>query len=447
MKIRFILAVSLFFLLSIPCFAREVGILVWANATNEERFRTEAIKFAASILNEELKIEGRNIEVTVDEQRWYGKGGWQQFKQAFSLAAEAGEGPDIVVSGHEDIPVWGRAGFIQPIEDLVDLRKWPFSSIYNNLWKVAIWKGITWGVPQDAEARPFFGWIPHLKAIGYTDQEIDKLPGRIKSGQYTLYDALEDAKKMQDTGLVQKGYGFYPRPKNGPDYWQFYAAFGGDITDGKGNLVLEREALLKYYRFFHDAVFKYGVVSKNHIGTDTAKWYKDVSSGRVGMWHGGTWHYARMTGVEGLTDFFDKVFFSLIPSGIRGSSGLTLTHPLVYLVSKNAKDEKAYLAARLIEIASEPRINTLHAISSAHIAISKVQPEIELYANDRWTSEATELLQSAISLPNNPHFGQLDQIVWKGLTAAWSGQYKPEKAVDTVLTEIRNTMSDKVEIR
>ncbi|MEE9610719.1 MAG: extracellular solute-binding protein, partial [Desulfatiglandales bacterium] len=327
-SIFYILMIVILFYVS-PIQAKEINILVWANATNDERFRTEAIKLAAGILNEELKIEGSDIHVTVEEQRWHGGGSWQKFKQAFSLAIEAGKGPHIVVSGHEDIPIWGRAGQIQPIEELIDLEQWPLSDIHSNLWDVTYWHGTIWGIPQDAESRPFFGWIPHLKAIGYTDDQIESLPGKVLSGEYTLYDVLEDAKKIQDKGLVQKGYGFYPRVSNGPDYWQFYIAFGGEFTTASGNLMLDRQALQQYYQFFHDAVFKYGVTRKNHIGTEWNQWYSEVTSGKAGLWHGGTWHYARYTKKEGLTDFFDKVVFSLIPSGEKGKKGVTITHPLV----------------------------------------------------------------------------------------------------------------------
>lgn len=246
---------------------------------------------------------------------------------------------------------------------------------------------------------------------------------------------------------MQKGYGFYPRVSNGPDYWQFYIAFGGEFTTASGKLMLDRQALQKYYQFFHDAVFKYGVTRKNHIGTEWNQWYSEVTSGKAGLWHGGTWHYARYTKREGLTDFFDKAVFSLIPSGKRGKKGVTITHPLVYMVSKRAEGDTAEIAARLIAIATEPRINALHAIASAHLGVTRTQSSVEMYANDRWTAEATALLKHAVSLPNNADFGQLDQIVWRGLTAAWSGQMTPAEAAMIVVQEVKNTMGDKVMVK
>lgn len=428
--------------------AKPMEISVWAAADENERYRTEAVALAALILNEELKIEERDIQISVKQQRFFGgSDSWSKLKQGFALAVDAGKGPHMIVAGHEDIAVWGKAGLIKPVEELADLEAWPFNDVYDTLWDVASWKGKIWGIPQDAESRPFFAWIPHMKKIGYTDSQIEALPAKIKRGEYTLYDVLKDAKKMQDAGLVRKGYGWYPRASKGGDYWQFYTSFGGKLTDSSGNLMLDTTALKKYYQFFNDAVFKYGVTRKNHIGMQWDQWYKEVATGKAGLWHGGTWHYARYTRGEGLDDFFGKVHFSLIPAGDKSGMANTLTHPLVYLVSKRVNDEEAEIVGRLLAIVTEPRLNTLHAIASAHLGVTKSQSGVEMYANDRWALEATALLQDAFHLPNNTDFGQMDKIVWSGLTAAWTGQKSPQEAVDAVVQEIKSTMSGKVKIK
>ena len=258
--------------------------------------------------------------------------------------------------------------------------------------------------------EPYF-WIENLKKIGYSNADLDALPGKIRDGSYTLYDVLKDAKKIQDKGLVKKGYGFYPRPKKGGDYWQFYRAFGGEMYDSKtGMLVLNKKALLAYYRFFNDAAFKYGVTSKNHIGTEWSNWHKAVTSGRVGIWHGGTWQQAEWVGMIGLDAFEENVGFGLIPAGNKGFKATTLTHPLAYMVSKSG-EEKAELSARLIAIATEPRINSLHALKSSHLGVTKSQSSQEFYLNNQWLADTSYLLNYAFSLPNNADFGQYDVIV------------------------------------
>ncbi len=425
--------------------AKDVTITVWAGGSGpQDHYRVDAIKIAADFLMREAAIRGEELNITVDGRTTFD--GWDDFKQAVTLAAEAGKAPNIVVTGHEDIAPWSQAGIIVPIEDYIDLNSWPVSDIYPNLLEIASFGDVVYGLPQDAESRPFFFWKDHMRAIGYTDEEIEALPAKVEAGEYTLQNVLEDAKKMQDAGVVEPGYGFYPRVSNGPDYWQFYVAFGGTMEEN-GKLVFDREAMRKFYKFFADAVAM-GVTRKNHIGTPWDQWYSEVANGKAGLWHGGTWHYARYTKKEGNSDFFGTIQFSLIPAGDANGTPTTLTHPLVYLITDQADDDLEEIAAQLVQIASEPRINTLHAIESAHLGIAKSQSLIDLYANDRWASEATErLLPHAVAMPNNVDFGAYWQIMWKGLEAAWTGAKTPDEAVADVEAELRTTLGDRIEIR
>lgn len=286
-----------------------------------------------------------------------------------------------------------------------------------------------------------------MRGIGYSDADIDALPASIESGEYTLQNVLEDAKKMQDAGLVDAGYGFYPRVSNGPDYWQFYTSFGGRIEDDSGKLLFDKASMQKFYQFFVDAVDA-GVTRKNHIGTPWDQWYAEVANGKAGMWHGGTWHYARYTTKEGLDDFFGSIQFSLIPAGDSTGKANTLTHPLVYLLTKQEDDDAVAIAAELIKIASEPRINALHAIKSAHLGITRAESGIDLYSGDRWAREATErLLPHASAMPNNVNFGQYWEIMWGGLESAWTGQKSVDDAIADVESELTTTLGDNIVIR
>ncbi len=425
--------------------AEDYNITVWAGGTGpNDTYRIDAIKMAADILERQAAIRGENIHINVEGKAY---DGWEEFKQGVTLSAESGNAPNIVVTGHEDIAAWAQSGLIVPIEDYVDLGAWPINDIYPNLLKIASFNGAVYGLPQDAESRPMFFWRDHMKGIGYSDADIDALPAKIASGEYTLQNVIEDAKKMQDAGLVEPGYGFYPRVSNGPDYWQFYQSFGGEIENQDGKLVFDKSAMQKFYQFFADAV-EAGVTRKNHIGTPWDQWYNEVANGKAGIWHGGTWHYARYTSKEGLDDFFGKIQFSLIPAGDASGNANTITHPLVYLLTQQNDENVESIAAELVTIASEPRINALHAIKSAHLAISRSESGVDLYANDRWASEATErLLPDATAIPNNVNFGQYWEIMWGGLEAVWTGQKTAEQAIKDVETELTATMGDAIVIR
>lgn len=423
--------------------AEEVTIRVWAGGSGpNDNYRVDAIEIAADLLEREAAIRGEDLTINVEKKT---DNTWDDFKQAVTLAAEAGNAPHILVTGHEDIAPWAQSGLIVPVEDYLNLDAWPINDIYDNLLEIASFGGVLYGLPQDAESRPFFFWKEHMKAIGYSDEDLEALPDRVESGEYTLDNVLEDAKKMVDQGVVEAGYGFYPRPENGPDYWQFYTSFGG-VMEEDGRLVLDKAAMQRFYQFFVDAV-EAGVTRKNHIGTPNDQWYSEVASGKAGIWHGGTWHYARYTNQEGLKDFFGNIAFSLIPAG-EGGKPNTLTHPLVYVLTDQENDDEEAIAAGLIKIASEPRINTLHAVKSAHLGITHQQSNIDLYAGDRWAREATErLLPFANAMPNNTDFGTYWNAMWGGLEASWTGQKTPEQAVSDLEAELTSSLGEAIVIR
>ena len=443
---RIIAAAAMLALSTCAVWADDVTITVWAGGTGpSDVYRLDAIEIAAGLLTREAAIQGKTLNVKVEKKAYPG---WDDFKQAVTFSAEAGNAPDIVATGHEDIAPWAQSGLIVPIENFIDLNSWPVNDIYDNLLRIASYGGVVYGLPQDAESRPFFFWRPHMKAIGYSDADLDALPAKIAAGTYTLANVLDDAKKMQDEGVVKPGYGFYPRPNNGPDYWQFYRSFGGEMDDPKsGKLVFDKAAMARFYQFFVDAVSA-GVTRKNHIGTPVDQWFTEVATGKAGIWHGGTWNYARYVGQEGLKNFFETVQFSLIPVGDKSGKANTLTHPIVYLLTKHDDKNKLAIAARLIEIASEPRINALHAIKSAHLAISKQESNIPFYSNDRWAREATRrLLPFANAMPNNSSFGVYWDVMWKGLEAAWTGQKSLQQAISDDETTLKSSLGDKIIIR
>lgn len=432
--------------LAMPAMAEDISITVWAGGSNDsDSYRIEAIEMAADILEREAAILGEELNITVDGRRDFS--GWDEFKQGVTLGAEAGTAPSIVVTSHLDIAPWSQAGYIVAVEDYVDLDAWPLSNVYPNLMEIASAGGTQWGVPQDAESRPFFFWRETLNQIGYSEDFIDALPDMVASGEYTLANVLEDAKKAVDMGLVEAGYGFYPRVSNGPDYAQFYQSFGGELIDpDSGKLVLDKAAMTEFYQFFVDAVAA-GVTRQNHIGTEWNQWYNEVANGRAAFWHGGTWHFGRYAR-EGNDDFWNTIQFSLIPAGNDRGRANTITHPLVYLVMDQEDERIEEVAAQLVAIATEPRLNTLHAIQSNHLAVAKAQDGIELYSGNRWAAEATErLLGSANSQPNHLQYGAYSEAMFRGLEAAWTGVQTPEEAVAEVEAQMTATIGDDLIVR
>ena len=223
-----------------------------------EHWRFDNLKEAVDRLNQKLEQEGANVRVQLEgthEDR-----PWDEYKQRFILAAEAGKAPDIILSGHEDVAPWAAAGHIIPLDEYV--RDHPvYQDIFPKLWESVTLDGKIWGIPQDTEARPLYFWKSHLKKLGWTDEQIEALPEKIRQGEFILDDLLDTAKQLQDKGIVPAGQAFWTRGQPGVDFYMFYLAFGGQMQDPEtGKLVLDKQALLKEYEFFARASQELGVL-------------------------------------------------------------------------------------------------------------------------------------------------------------------------------------------
>lgn len=431
---------------AVAAFAEDITLTVWSGGTGDSaHYRIDNIKLAAEQLMREAAVRGDDLTITIEGQAW---SGWDDFKQAVTLAAESGDAPDIIVSGHEDLGPWSQAGILRPVEDWVYFDQWPLNDLYPSLIDVATYNGVVWGIPQDAEARIMFWNIDGLKAIGWTDAQVAALPQRVIDGDYTLYTMLDDLKAMQDAGVIEAGQGFQPRVKNGPDYWQFYQSFGGAMTDeATGKLLLDTQALTGMYQFFVDAV-DMGVVPQSYLGREWDDWHRAVSGGQAGAWHGGSWHYAQWTSSFGMENFFDTTAFTLIPAGNETGRANSITHPLVYLMGAGNTEEEAQIAAELISIASEPRLNAMHAVESGHLAIGEAEVSVPLYAESRWLTEASEgFLPYVNAIPNDADFGTYWTAMYKGLENAWTGTMSVAEAVETVRADVTAALGDKIVVK
>jgi len=418
----------------------EVELTVWAQANEVERWRVDGPIQAAELVTEyKLKVTGVRDDA-----------GWADYKKKFTLAAEAGEAPDIVLSGHEDVPVWANAGYIVEFSDC-KARYPEFDDVIESLWDAGMWQGKLWAVPQDTEARPMYFNKTKLKELGWSDEEIASLPERIKNGDFTLDDLIATAKEAVQKGIVEPGYGYWHRPRKGGDFLQYYFSYGGRLYDpSQDKLVIVRDALEQWYTF-QRRVVEEGITPENFIGTEWSVWHDTVSHGKVLFWNGGIWQWADWAAnyvqdLGGQEYLFSFVGYALQPSGIQGKPGGTLSHPLVYMItSEKASGKKNQDAAcALLAKTTTPEINTLHAVGSTHLGILKSQANFPEYANDRLLSETLYMLDYNYYQPNHVMYGPYFDIVWDFMVKAENGELSPAEAAKGAVELLQTELGDVV---
>ncbi len=373
---------------------------------------------------------------------------WGDYKTEFELSSDAGKAADIVCSGHEHIGDWGPAGYLVDISGM--LGDYPeFDDVIDALWASTEWDGKRWGVPQDAEARPLYYNKTLLAELGWSDADIESLPDRIMSGEFTWEDMFDTAEEAVEAGIVKEGNGWWHRPKNGGDFLYYYFTAGGEIVGEGDALIFDKAAALKVYEELYDAVDR-GILSDTRLDGDWTGWHTGWTNGEVLFLFGGSWNWAEWFSNyvvdRGGEDYLWEHFgFAAIP-GMEDGTGkpTTLTHPLLYMVSSSS--EHPDLAMLLISKATVKELNTDYAIASGHLGVLKSQADYGPYMSSEFLTQVLPLLDVTTFLPNSPHWSAWSNGYYEGILAAESG-LSAQDALDIAVDYLENELGDNVVIR
>ncbi|MFQ5406889.1 MAG: extracellular solute-binding protein [Anaerolineales bacterium] len=413
-----------------------------------ENGRCDNLIAAVGAANQTLAEQGdnRRIEVVTIQD----DADWGDYKTEFELASEAGEAPDIIVSGHEHIGDWATAGYLVDVTDM--LGDYPeFDDVIDSLWTSTELGGRRYGVPQDAEARPMYYSKPLLSELGWSDEDIESLDERIAAGEYTFQDMLDTAAEAVAAGIVEPGEGWWHRPSNGPDFLYYYFGAGGEVkTDGDA-LQFDRDAAFIVYDMLYDAAQVRDIIRPNKLDGDW-DFHKEYTSSFQnvlfvfeGTWRWASWHTNYLQDVGGEAYLFENVGFAPIPANERGTGApITLTHPLGYMVSSGS--ENPDLALLLISKATVKELNTTYAIDSGHLGVLKSQSDYSPYKSAEFLSATLPLLDYTTFLPNSPFWSAWSEAYYLGIQAVESGDLTPEEAVNVVVDQLQNELGDNVVI-
>ncbi|MFQ5611993.1 MAG: extracellular solute-binding protein [Anaerolineae bacterium] len=435
----------------VPVGAEEITLVARCKASPPyENGRCNNLLAAVGPANAALAEAGDNRRIALETIQ--DDAGWGDYKTEFELASDAGEAPDIIVSGHEHIGDWATAGFILDVTD--ELGKYPeFDDVIDSLWSATELGGRRWGVPQDAEARPMYYSKPLLRELGWTEDEIESLDERITSGEFTFQDMLDTAAEAVEKGVVAPGDGWWHRPSNGPDFLYYYYGAGGEIREeGSDALVFDTAAAQNVYELLYDAAQVRNIIRPNKLDGDW-DFHKEYTSSFEnvvfvfeGTWRWASWHVNYLQDRGGEDYLFENVGFAPIPANADGTGEpITLTHPLVYMVS--SQSENPDLALLLISKATTKELNTDYAVASGHLGVLKSQSDYPPYTTAKFLSATLPLLDYTTFLPNSPYWSAYSEAYYLGIQAVESGDLTPDEAVEVVVEQLQNELGDNVIIR
>ncbi len=364
----------------------------------------------------------------------------------FELASAAGEAPDIITAAAQNIGTWAASGIVTDLTDMIS--DYPeFEDITPSLWASVELNGRRYGVLQDAEARPLYFRKDLLAELGWAQADIDSLPARIASGEYTWEDMFDTAEEAVDAGVVDPGFGWWPRPKQGPMFLAFYYGAGGELLDDSGALIYDTAAAQIVYEIMGDAVAR-DILLDTRLDGDWSSWHGGVAFGNVLFWFGGSWQWAEwaelfVADLGGEEYLFENVGFGPFPAISAGTgTPTTLTNPFAYMVS--SATENVDLALLVISKATTKELNTEYAVTSGHLGILGSQADYEPYTSAVFLSAVAPILEFTTFQPNSPFFSAWTEAYYLGIEAVVSGAATPEEAVGIVVDQLANELGDNV---
>ncbi|ARE40339.1 Maltose/maltodextrin ABC transporter, substrate binding periplasmic protein MalE [Rhodovulum sp. P5] len=425
-----------------PAFAEDITVKLWSMADRSGPLRAGNIVTAADELNAMLEAAGSENRVKIELIETNSKG-FDADALDLLKAHSVGETPDIAVAAHEWIGSFVEAGLAANLEDHITGNEVLYADIIPNLWNAVKYKGERYGIPQDSEVRMFFVNNDILRAMGKSEDFITALPGQVEAGEFTMYDWCDLAAEAVDSGAAK--YGWVHRPNVGPDFQMAMASFGIDIyNEDEAKLQITKDGLTEYYKWLGYCV------NNGSLPADMTSWSWDSTHAAfrggeaMGKFHG-IWNVGKQLesfGLTGKDDYFHKLTWIHAPAGEKGGAPKNLSHPIVYIVGDT---ENKDLAAMLVALASQPVLNTRHAIGTNHTPINFGQVAMPEFQEKGWALIAgTPMLKYSEFMPNHAKIGQYNAITYSGVQAVETGEMTPEDAAEMVLEELEIELGDDV---
>ena len=423
-----------------------ITLTLWSRADNSGPLRPGNILKGADALNEVLAAEGADYRVAIEVLEQPSEGGYDGDAERLLRAFAIGDGPDLFHAAHEWVCAFVDGDYLFDLTDYTQNNPDLFGDIFPSLWASTECAGRRFAVPQDAEARMFFFNKNLMREAGFDDEFIESLDERVLAGEVTMAGISDIAKQVVDNTDAE--FGIFHRPSRGPDYIMPFFQYGNSFVDPEsGMLLLEFDKLAAAYGWFANNV-EMGVTPSNNTSLEWG-YIRDqfFAENNAAMWMYGIWDLGSNAFPRGVPSeqgaFFEQFGWTAAPAAEEGGQPGSLTHPIVYVVSAGEHQE---LAARVVGFASDPVLNTDHAVTTTHLGIKRAQLEDPRYIEQWPLALSTSLLEITRYLPNHADFGALNQIIYEGLQGVETGQLSAEDAADYVITEAEARIPDSIMI-
>ena len=459
----------------------EVKFSAWGSGDPNSVMRVYGIVEAARRINRVWEENGIKVKIVITDTHYVAS--FQDAYQEYLSKQPLGQAGDFFVNSYAFLSTLADEGYILDITDYANAYKNVIDDFYPSLIEASKFNGRLYGLPQDTEARPLYVRKDVAAKIGL---DVNSLPEKVKNGEFTWSDVYYWAKKAKESGAAEWGL-IHRKGSAHPDLIQFIFAFGGKLDDKKsGKLVVDVPAIYKWlyveWKFAQD-----GLLPKDIMSWDWAKQiHPTIVEGKTLFTIGGTWYWTEWQTKQyykgrSLTPEEVKEWFAytLFPAGEKGNKPVTLSQPFVWMINSKAgtqnpkydelKDVYHKLAFLMLIKASDPDINAIHSVISAHLPVRKEAAKLikdEKWLNDlknlnldldqtvkdnikdivqatvnpinaQFLADVSYMLEYTHLAPAHPKYPALADIFKEAVDKVLRGEMTPEEGVNYIIQKVK----------
>lgn len=383
----------------------------------------EAVLEAGKRLNEKYAAEGKNIEIQFETD--YQQIDWTDYHNNIIFAHKSGDAPDIFTCD-ADIAGYADAGVVMDVTDLMT------DDFVDGAFNACMVDGKAYAIPMDMPFRVIYYNKEDLKKIGWSDEEVEALPEKIKNKEVLFSDFIDICQEVVEKGGAK--YGLVHRPSAGHDFYDIIRALGGSYYDEENRLVFDSQGILKFFQFTYDNAQTRKITpdNLNQLGWDTIN--KMVGTGEAFAYYGPMFSATYVAQAAGLStdDFAKQEAFVLFPAADASHEPFAVAAPQPIAISSATKYPE--ICKDIVrELVTEcPDMMAKHAATIYTLSSVKKANEDPQITEHPLLSGVTYMTDYAVTPPAVDGQTTLRGYLFTEIVTLELGQTTPEESLENV---------------
>lgn len=351
------------------------------------------------------KFESENPDLAVEVV----PAGWDEATTKLVSLIQAGESPDVIMSGTRELRNLSEMGALEPLDEyMTDEFK---EGRVENVLETAKIGGTQYGIPLAFSSKGLF-------------HRTDLVPEAPKT-----WDELKAAsKKVVEENPDMKGFAIATDIDAVPDLLNFFYQNGGRITDEEGNMVINSEENVQTFTFLKE-MYDEGLMP-NPVDLKRNDVSDLFTNGKLAMFVSGPWEADTIGGKPGEESAKVEYDTALLPKGKEMAETLVTDSYAISSASENKEE-----AWKLIETMGSFEVQNNYDEAIGFFPILKEEESEERY-NTEFMKPFAEMIQYGVPEPHMPVSADFQKGIMDAVKKVMMNEASPQEALDALQAEL-----------